>query len=138
MPYCTQQDLIDRGLERELIERTDGNATGMIDDTVLDKAINDASATIDGELSTFTRPITPTTPRLIKIACDITRYYLYGDRDVPPYVQTAYDDAMSFLIRANKGNADFGVDSAGAEPAPQTVVVSESTPKLFGRRRNND
>lgn len=134
MPYCTQQDLIDRGLERELIERTGGNATGMIDEVVLNKAIDDATATIDGELSNFTRPITPVTPRLIKIACDLTRYYLYGDREVPEYVQSAYDDAMSFLGRANKGNADFGIDPTGSAPVEQTVVMSVSTPKLFGRK----
>lgn len=134
MPYCTKQDLIDRGLERELIERTGGNATNTINDAVLNKAIADAAATIDGELSTFTRPITPVTPRLLKIACDLTRYYLYGNRDVPEYVKSAHDEALAFLIRANKGNADLGVDAQGAAPVEQVVVMQSSAPKLFGRQ----
>jgi|GEM_PF-6321891 len=135
MSYCSKQDLIDRGLERELIERTGGNATGVIDDTVLDNAIADSAATIDGELSHFPRPITPVTPRLVKVACDLTRRYLYGNRDVPEYVQTAYDEALAYLIRANKGNADFGVDAQGAAPVEQIVVMQSSTQKLFGRQR---
>lgn len=133
MSYCTRQDLLDRGLEQELIERTGGNAAGMIDEVVLDKAIADAASTIDGELPTFTRPITTLTPRLVKIACDITRYYLYGNREVPEYVRAAYDEAVRFLIRVNKGQADLGVDSIGIAPAEQTVVVVQSTPRLFGR-----
>lgn len=131
MPYCTRQDLIDRGLERELIERTGGNVTGMIDDTVLDKAITDAASTIDSMATT--RPITPITPLLTKTACDITRYYLYGDRDVPPYVQSAYDEAMRHLLRVREGKADWGIDSTGTAPAEQIIVMSVSTPKLFER-----
>ena len=44
MSYCTRQNLIDRFGEPELIQLTDLDNLGVIDDTVLNQAISDADA----------------------------------------------------------------------------------------------
>lgn len=134
MSYCTKEDLIADIGEAEIIQRTGGNGTGVINDTVLTKAITDASGIIDRELPNYSRPISPITPALIKICCDITRYLLYKDVKAPDYVALPYQNAMDYLRRVSKGQADFGVDMAGTQPTEQVAATLLSSDKrLFAR-----
>lgn len=138
MPYCTRQQMIDRFGEPELIQLTDNGpiAQGVIDDTVLNGAIDDASAEVDGYLAgRYDLPLSVVPTVLTRIACDITRYYLYDDA-VPDRVEKRYDDAVKFLRSVGKGEISLGVDSGGAEAQPADMAEMQTGGRIFGRDDN--
>jgi len=133
--YCTQQNLIDRFGQLEIIQLTDRSTppAGTINATVLNQAIGDADAEINSYLTGYTLPLAVIPANLVRIACDITRYYLYEDR-VIEQVQTRYNDAIKYLVQVAKGVIKLGPDTAGtvAEVASDSAQFS-SSPSVFGR-----
>ena len=97
MPYATQQEMIDRYGERVLRELTDRAASGSIDSGVLDQALNDATALIDGYLlERYSLPLS-STPRLLTVlACQVAFYQLHP-HGAPEEVRGAYRDAVKTL-----------------------------------------
>lgn len=139
MGYCTKQDLIDRFGERELIQLTDRTNTPVttIDDTVVDRAIADASAFADGYLSkVYTLPFVDVPEVLTKLAADIARFNLYGrgvEKDSP--IRIAYNDAVAYLRDVSRGLVQLVDVSTGDAPAaPGGGQVRISAPaKIFSR-----
>lgn len=133
MPYCTQQDLVDRFGEDELIQLTDRANVGAIDQAVLDRAIADAGAEIDGYLAgRYALPLATVPTVLVRLACDITRYFLY-DKAPPEQVAKRYDDAARFLRSVAKGEVALGADAAGVKAMPSDGAQMESGGRIFGR-----
>ena len=133
MPYCTQQDLIDRFGEAELIQLTDRNQLGLIDGQVTDRAIGDASAEIDGYLAgRYDLPLMETPQTLVRMACDVARYYLFDDR-APEQIKTRYDNAIRYLNAVAKGDINIGVSAAGDAPAADNGATIVSDGRTFGR-----
>ncbi|WP_421460633.1 gp436 family protein [Agrobacterium tumefaciens] len=120
MTYVTQQDLIDRFGEKELIELTDrvNKPVTTINPVVVERAISDASALIDGYLKKVLKlPLSVVPPILTKNAADIARYYLHGkaaDKESP--VTRAYNEAVSFLRDVSRGLVEL--TDGGETPAP--------------------
>lgn len=102
MPYCTLQDLLDRGYEQELLQRCDPNALGVIDEVIVSRAIDDATADIDGYLAgRYNLPLTVEIATLKQKACDMTRFYL---QEKPPLdMQKRYDAVIRYLEQVAKG-----------------------------------
>lgn len=126
MPYTTRTLLEERfGLD-ELIQRTDKFApyTSAIVDAVIERAIADSDAEIDGFVgSRYTLPLPlPTPPVLVPIACDIARYRLYDDA-VPEIVRQRYEDAIARLRDIAAGRLSLGIDPAPAAGSQGTVAV---------------
>lgn len=127
MTYATQQNMIDRFGQQELIELTDRSALGVIDVTVLGQALADANTEIDSYLaSVCTLPLATVPPRLIKIAADIARYELYGTR-CTDQVRQRYQDAIAFLKLVVSGAASLGLDTLN-QPVAEVGGVG-MTPK---------
>ena len=125
MGYATRQNMIDRFGEEELVQLTDRKdpPARVIDDGVLTKALEDASAFIDGYLQgRYTLPLTNVPTTLERIACDIARYYLYEDA-VTDAVKQRYQDATRFLADVSAGRIDLGLDSAN------NAVTVSNTPE---------
>jgi phage gp36-like protein len=129
MDYCTSYDLIDRFGATELIQRTDRTNAGVIDDTVLDRAISDASSEINAYLAGFTLPSTSTV--LVGIACDIARYRLYDDQIMysdlgKPISQVAirYERWILYLKDVAAGKIKLSPDANGA------VAESSNLPQM--------
>ncbi len=117
MPYATQQDLIDRFGQAELIELSDRSRSGAIDAAVVARALGDADAEIDGYLaSKYTLPLDPIPLPIARIACDMARYHLHDDR-VTEQVRKRYEDAIRFLKAVVSGEVTLGVDAGGEAPA---------------------
>lgn len=129
MPYATQQNLVDRFGETEIIQLTDRENVGAIDADVLNQAIADADAEIDGYLaSRYPVPIVPT-PSILALYCgDIVRYRLYDD-GATDEVRRRYDDAIKFLRLAAEGKVRLGAD----EPAAVGGAQMETGGRVFGR-----
>ena len=132
MPYATQTDMETRFGVDELIQRTSRTGAA-IDTDVLGRALADADAEIDSYLaSRYALPLPSTPAVLVRLACDITRYQLFGDK-VPDSVRQRYEDAVGVLKRLSAGS----VQLAGLTPAPAVggsgnAVAVRTARRLFG------
>lgn len=133
MGYCTLQDLRDRYGDDELIQLTDRDNVGTIDVAVIDRAIADAEGEIDSYLGgRFDAPLDPVTKSMTRVACDITRYYLYDD-NATETVTKRYNDAIKFIRLIGKGEISLGVDAAGEAQESENLAVMESGGNVFNR-----
>ncbi len=138
MPYATQQDMIDRFAQTELVELTDRGNTGNIDSTVLNRALTDADALIDGYLqSRYTLPLAVAPKVLTLYAGDIARYLLY-DNHATEQVKKRYDDAIAFLKQVAKGAITLGLSATGDQPAEADGAQMESGGSVFKREDSTD
>jgi phage gp36-like protein len=114
MAYAAAADLIARYGEEELIQLSDRLGDGVMDAAVIDQALADAGAVIDGYLAgRYTLPLAPVPAILTGYACDLARERLYKDA-APEIVAKRADDARKFLVLAGQGKLGLGVQP---EPA---------------------
>lgn len=131
MAYCTQQDMIDRYGEEELIQLTDRDQLNAINATVLGAAIDDATGTMDAYLGTrYTLPLATVPAVLKRIGCDIARYLLHGN-EAPDSVADRHGAAIEFLQAVAKGDLDLAVgetsgDGGGVAFESGAVVFDET------------
>lgn len=135
MTYCTTQDLIDRFGETELVQLTDRNGDGAIDQEVVDRAITDAAGEIDGYLASRYRVPLDTVPVVVrKVACNLAYYSLHARIGVvPETVKTLHEDAVRLLRAISRGEASLGVSESGAKARPADGAVMQSDGRTFGR-----
>ena len=117
MPYSTLTQLTDRFGERLLADLTDrgAEATGGIDEAVVDRAIADTDALIDGYLKgRYLLPLDTVPPLVTDMAQAITIYKLHV-HVVSDKVRADYQDAMKTLGQI--ANGSVRLDVAGVEPA---------------------
>lgn len=134
MAYCTQQNLIDRFGQQELLQLTNKNnpAATTVDIIALAAAIADADAEIDGYLAAYV-PLSVVPANLVRIACDIARYYLYDDL-VTEQVRARYKDGIAYLIKVAEGKISIGPDAAGNTPeTSESTIDFQSVSAVFGR-----
>lgn len=107
MTYATQADLEERFGSRELIQVTDKDNTGGINDAALALALADADAEIDSRLAVrYGVPLSAPVPaRITAVACAIARYRLHEDR-ASQRIRDDYDDAVNWLRDVAAGKAD--------------------------------
>lgn len=134
MSYATQQNLIDKFGEREILQLSDRAGTGAIDSGVVAAALAAADAQVDSYIGKRHRlPLAETPPRITDVAADIAYFKLFRN-DPPEYVRTAYEDAMKFLRDVSRGEAVIEYGVGGEEPAPAGDVVLTSGPeRTFSR-----
>lgn len=134
MAYINTQDMVKAFGTEEMIALTnldDPNATE-INETVLQKAIDDASFSVDGYLAVrYSVPITPTPPVLIRITCDFARGIL--DQNNPrEEVVRRWDMALAYLKDLARGLAVLPIPQA--ETPPQTDSPQYHNPgRVFTR-----
>ena len=117
MTYATQQDLIDRFGQQELIQLTDRTHSGSIDAAVSGKALADADDAINDRISTsYTLPLANVPRSFKRLAADIARYFLYEDR-ATEQVTKRHDDAIKFFDAVRDGKIKLGPDASDVEPA---------------------
>jgi phage gp36-like protein len=118
--YATQQNMVDRFGEQELIDLTDRDNTDAINAIVLAGALADADGEIDSYLAgRYKLPLTTTPTVLVRLACDLARYRLYQGQGRPQEaVREAYEDAVRFLRDVSTGKAHLDLDAQQEAPAP--------------------
>jgi len=125
MTYCTQADLIERFGAAEITQLSDRAGLGTLDSAVIDGAIADADAEIDGYLSgRYALPLANAPAVMSRLACDISRYYLFG-HDVTDLVKERYDQAIAYLVKIATGVIGLGPEDPG--PASGTASVQSDT-----------
>lgn len=137
MTYATQQDMIDRFGELELVQLTDrvNTPVSTVDAVVVGRALSDASAKIDSYLTKVVRlPLAPVPDVLVKTAADIARYYLHGknaDKDSP--VTAAYNEAIAWLRDASRGLVELSAGGETPAPAGGGSVKAVAPNRVFTR-----
>lgn len=133
MAYATQQDMIDRFSTEELVAVTDRDTpqTGAIVSVVLNKALGDADAMINGYVSKqYDLPLVPIPEILTRIACDVARFFLHKDSP-PDYVTEAYKVARDQLKDISKGILVLTVDDSSVPEEITNQVLVESEAPVF-------
>lgn len=121
--------MIERFGEVELIQLTDHDQLGVMNEAVLQRALDDADAEINGYIA-VRMPVPAVTGLsfLSRLASDVARYRLYDDA-VPDTVRLRYEDAVRALQAIAKGSMTLG------EVEPATIggqVQMQSSRRVFG------
>lgn len=126
MPYATQQDMLDRFGEEELLQLADRDDSGVIDTAVLDAVLKDAEELIDSYLAKrYQLPLSNVPQSLVRISASIARYFLYKDEPTDA-AQKGYDNAIAWLKDIAAGKALL--DAEGVEPDAAAAEPSIVTP----------
>lgn len=137
MSYATQTDLIDRFGAAELVQLTDkvNRPASTIDPTPIDRALADAAALIDGFLAkSYRLPLATIPPILVKIACDIARYYLHGKAaEKDDAVSRGYSEANRWLENVSKGLVTLEAEGVAAPQAGGGTVKASAPGRVFTR-----
>lgn len=127
--------MIDRFGERELIQLTDDDGLDVINSDILNAAIEDAEAEINGYLSKYALPLATVPSVLVRKSCDIARYFLYDDAATEE-VEKRFDKAVAFLLNVARGVISLGPDSQGDVAEVSSGAVMQSGGRVFGRDDN--
>lgn len=132
MPYATQADLEARYGAAEILQLADRDGDGVIDAGVIEQALADAGAEIDGYLgSRYALPLAEV-PQIVKVyACDLARYRLW-DKAASEEVRRRYEDALRYLRLAAEGRVKIAADG-GAEPVASGGAEVVSAGLVFAR-----
>ncbi|MBH5329022.1 MULTISPECIES: gp436 family protein [Eikenella] len=124
----TRQDLIDRFGEGELVVLTDREGRGVIDDEVLNRAIEDAEA----ETAAYIQAaglVLPSPPKVLVIkVCDIARYYLH-DNGETQVVLDRYKQAIAWLRDVVRNPRLLDPDAVVADAKPSACAVRPNVPE---------
>ncbi len=131
MTYATQQDLVDRFGETEIVQLSNRAGGATVDAAVVGKALADADAEIDSYLCVrYTLPLASAPEIIVRLACDMARYYLY-DEHATDQVTKRYDGAVKLLRAIASGAASIGVDSQNAQPAAEGGAQADANDRVF-------
>ena len=142
--YIAQADLVPGLLqEQDLVQLTndsDGPDPDTVVDAVVDQAILDAEAEVDGYLGTrYALPL-QTVPRIVKtLAARVAVYKLRSRRpNTLTEDQTSdYDRATKMLVKISEG-----VVTLGSQPEPsanaERIIKTSTTDRVYGRSNLSD
>ena len=136
-PYVSEQNLIDRFGESELVQLTDtvNRPASTIDGAKVAAAIRDASALIDSYILARTPlPLQAAAvpPVLTRVAGDIARYYLHGSRADGDHPATMrYRDALSWLKDVAKGTVQLESGGPDGDPEPSQGGANHEGRRVF-------
>lgn len=133
--YATRDDMVKAFGERECISLTDRNFRGTVDDEVLEGALVQASAEIDGYLCGRYPVPWPDEPRiLVGKCCNIARYLLCGaDTQNTEEIRIRYEDTLRFLEKVADGKITLGRSTSGEVVRSGSGARLVSGGRVFGR-----
>ena len=140
MSYATPQDLINRYPNRDLVQLTNEDPTvTTIDTAILQQALDDASAEIDGYLGgRFQLPLSDVPEVLDRLTCDVAIYRLQSLRPLHDLADARrrYDDALAMLTKVANGEITLGIGSDGNQTAIAPGAEKAIEPaRIFSRKR---
>lgn len=114
--YCSIDDIRKNIPDVSLIELTDDNGTGQIENSIVSEAIAYADSTIDGYLrGRYNLPLNPVPKIIQKISIDIAIYHIYSRRfelEMPEGMQKRYENAIKLLENIQKGVIAFNMSDS--------------------------
>jgi phage gp36-like protein len=131
--YATLQELIDRFSERLLLQLTDraDPPAAAIDETVVDRALTDADAVIDGYLAgRYQLPLAEVPPLVVDLAQVIAIYKLHPF-EPDPKISKDYDQALKTLRDISQGVVRLPVAGVEPEAKPSSGVMTNDRERPF-------
>lgn len=131
--YAVKQDMVDRFGEAPLIQATDraDPPAGVIDDTVLNGAIADGEAEINGYLAArYALPLASVPVVLKRWTCDLAYFFLLGD-NAGENVTKRYESVIKSLRLVNAGELTLGADALAGEVPAEGGVQIEGSDRVF-------
>jgi phage gp36-like protein len=133
--YCTQQDIIDRYGESELIVAADNDGDGEADENIVAKALEDASEEIDTFLAIrYTLPLNPAPAILKRLCVDMALYHMSMPPAITEEKRKRYDDAIKLLTKISEGKVTLGAQDP-VEATSSGGAFFQANPTHFTRRR---
>jgi phage gp36-like protein len=134
--YCTIDDIKQQIPEEVIVQLTDDDNQGVIDEAKVNDAIANADALIDGYCSG--RYVVPfvVAPAIIKpLAMDLAIYNLYARRveTMPDVRDKNRSNAIKLLADISKGAVKLGEVAATTPVQPQQSPEITSADRLFSR-----
>jgi phage gp36-like protein len=135
--YCTIDDILKYHSEATLIQLSDDtDAQAEINETVVNGAISDAAEFIDGFLrSRYALPFAAAPKLLLKLAVDISIYYLYQRRvgEMPKTIDDAYKNAVKALEKIQKGLLQIGAEETSGRTPGEFRVNKTAEDRIFSK-----
>ncbi len=143
MSYSTLDDLKKLIPEEILVQLTDDEETGSVNQVRIDEAIAQADAEINAYCSPrYEVPFLPVPDLVRKLSVDIAIYNLYSRRaeEIPATRSERYKNAIRQLEGIAKGIVSLGVDPAAEAAATQGGPESTTSKddRVFSRGRASD
>lgn len=135
--YAIKADILEQLSESDLIGLTDDAGAGTVDDSVVDRAIADADATIDAYCQgRYSVPfVAPLAPMIRSLSVDLAIYNLYSRRpvaEVPEVRKDRRKEAIAFLNKVAEAKISLGAASPAPVNSGQAVLVGGGA-RLFTR-----
>jgi phage gp36-like protein len=137
MPYCTQENILDRIDEATLIALTDEAGAGVVDGDKVAAAIADADATVDAYCQgRYTIPLSPVPPKITQLSVDIALYNLYSQSDLgmPEVRKDRHAEAIRFSEKVAAGTINLG-SSTPAQANTDNAANIDSNARIFTREK---
>ena len=137
--YTNKAAVLGEIQEPDLIALTDDSRLGVVNDTILDQIITNASGYIDSKLANIYGsqiPFSPIPSSVASMALTITCYRLLRRREVPDEKNKfaeSWNDVKEFLDKVNKGEAM--IDDIVERDFAQVAYTRRST--TFGTASSN-
>lgn len=142
MQYATPSQFIERVGEFDAITLTDRDRIGVVDNRVLNIALNDASSQIDGYLAgRYALPLPSVPLNLVRICCDIARYRLanMSQTGITAEIIERYKLVVKELEQLATGKISLGVEQlASSQDEPDNAVMFRNgNNRVFARDQSN-
>jgi phage gp36-like protein len=138
--YSTLADIKNQLDEAVLVQLTDDEGLGIVDEDRVTRAIADADEEIDGYVGArHALPLSTVPAILRKISVDLAVYNLYTRRSiaVPEIRSERYKSCIRFLEQVGKGAISLGSeDPGGSPPGSKAPEFSTDNPdRVFDREK---
>jgi len=136
MAYCTYADVTMQLADQDITDLSDDSGVGALDADVVDRAIDDADAEIDGYLgSRYALPLASTPAILRKLSVDVAIYNLYSRRGntIPDVRKDRYDKAVTLLDGIRAGDVSLGSTAPSADSDAGPAATTYRDDRVFTR-----
>lgn len=136
MAYCNLDDIKKMLPEANLVQLTDDEQSGVINEDRIGEAIEQAEGEIDSYLQgRYAVPISPVPSLINKLAVDIAIYNLYSriPEEIPSTRAERYKNAVRILEGIAKGLISIGAEEPAASDQDQARI--EAKDRIFTREK---
>jgi len=137
MSYSAKADVLEQLDEDTLVQLTDDDGVGSIDNDKVTRAISSADATIDSYCQgRYTIPLSPVPDKIRDISVDIVIYNLFSRRDdtMPETRKDRHKEAIRFLEKVSEGKIELGAATPAPTNTRDSLDISSNT-RIFTREK---
>lgn len=135
MSYSTKADILEQLDETTLIQLTDDELAGWVNEARVTRAIASADVTIDSYCEKrFTVPFSPVPDKVRDLSVEIAIYYLYSRRldTMPEIRKDRFKDAIRFLEKVASGDVGLGAETPTPTTTENSVDIDQND-RIFTR-----